>query len=97
MQIIIICGHRLHSRNDCFFSPISAKDLCQFLKIGRCSFPDREYLVPQPFHAEVHELFFEKLRAELLGQERDILNDCKTDTPLLIFGQFNNGRQECLR
>ena len=43
------------------------------------------------------ELLIEEFHAQLAGKEWDILNDCKSDAPLLILSELHNSWEEGLR
>lgn len=87
-------GHDLG--NDGFTSPLDAKDLGQLLEVVRCGLPDRKDRVTQPAHAQSTELLVEEFDTQLTCQERDILDDSKSDSPLLVLGKLCDGGEKRL-
>jgi hypothetical protein len=53
-------------------------------------FTDRENGISQPAHAQIAELLIEELNAQLTGEERDVLDNRKSYSPLLILGELYN-------
>ena len=76
--------------------PVNTKDLCQFLEVLSCCLPDGEDSVSKPAHAEVSKLLIEESHAQLLSQERDVLDDGQSHTPLLVFGKSHDRREKGL-
>jgi hypothetical protein len=76
-------GHNL--RDDRALSPFYSENFCELSQILSGSFSDREDSVPEPAHAQVAELFVEKLDTQLTSEKRDVLDDSKPNSPLFVF------------
>jgi hypothetical protein len=94
VKIIGVLSHSHDLGNNGFICPFHSKDFCELLEVLRSCLSDGEDGVAQPTHTEVAELLIEKLDAELASKKRDIFYDGEADTPLLVFGQLNNGGKE---
>lgn len=91
---------RSHSHNlwnDGFVCPFNTEDFSQFLEVVCCCFTDRENRITQPAHAESRELLIEELNTQLACQERNVLDDGQSNSPLLVFCKLDNSRKEGLR
>ena len=76
--------------------PFDAEHLGKTLEVHRGRFSNAVDVVTKPRHAEVAQLLVEECNAELLGQERNVLDDRLSDAPLLVLSQFDNRREEAL-
>lgn len=72
--------------NDRLAGPFHAKHLRQLLEIVGSGLTDREDSVAKPAHAQVAQLLVEELNTKLAGKKRDVLDDGKSYTPLLVLG-----------
>lgn len=77
--------------------PLHPKHFRQLSQVGGSCLPNGEDCVTEPSHAKIAELFIEELDAQLTAEERDIFDDGKADSPLLVLGQLNNSGEEGLR
>lgn len=89
--------HSHHLRNDRLACPFDAKDLCQLLKVVRRSLTDREDSVAEPSHAQSTELLIKERNSELTCQQRNVLDNGQANTPLLVFGELDDGGEKRLR
>lgn len=87
-------GHDLG--DNCLVGPLNAKHLCELLQVLSRGLTDRENGVAEPAHAQAAELLVEELDAELRGKKGNVFDDGETDTPLLVFGELDNGGEEGL-
>ena len=87
-------GHNLG--DDRALSPLHSKDFCQFPQISGGRLSDGEDGVTEPSHAKVTELLIKKLDAQLTRKKGDIFDYGKTDAPLLILCQLDNGGEKRL-
>ena len=88
-------GHNLG--NNGVLGPFHTKHLCELPKVLGGRFSNRENSITKPTHTEVAKLFIEELNSELTGKKRNIFNYGKTNSPLLVLSQLDNGRQQRLR
>lgn len=91
-----MCAHGYHLGNDRLVRPVDPKDFCEFLEVLCGSLTDREDCVTQPAHAEIAELFIEKLDAELACKKGYVFDDSQAHAPLLVLSQLHNGGQKRL-
>lgn len=96
VKIVLVCRQLKDSGDDCLSRPVDAKDLGQPPKVVCRGFTDGEHGVSEPLHAERSQLFVKEIDTELLGKERDVLNDGKSHTPLLVFSKLDNSRKKRL-
>ena len=54
-------------------------------------------MIDEPLHAKSVELLIEEFDSKLAGKQRHVLYDGQPDAPLVVFGQFDDGRQQGLR
>jgi hypothetical protein len=97
VQVIRVSSHSEHLRNDRLARPLDAKDVGQLLEVDGRRLTDGEDVVAEPGHAKLAELVVKELDAELGCEEGDILDDGLADTPLLVFGEVDDGGEEGLR
>lgn len=83
--------------DDRILRPVDAKHLGELAQVDRRSLADGKDGVAEPPHAEVGKLLVEEGDAELLGEERDVLDDGLPNAPLLVFGELDDGGQKSLR
>lgn len=95
-QVVDIVTHSEDLGDDGALGPLDSKHLCQLPQVDRRGLPNRKDWVPKPSHAEVGELVVKELDAELLGEERDVLDDGLSHAPLLVFGELDDGGKEGL-
>ena len=76
--------------------PLDAEDLGQLLEVDGRSLSDGEDIVSEPAHAEVSELVVKELDAELGREQRDVLDDRLSHSPLLVLGKVDDRREERL-
>eukprot|EP00128_Syssomonas_multiformis_P009478 Colp12_sorted_trinity150504_noHs@19184 len=96
VKVVRVSAHLQDLGNDGTLSPLSTEGLGETLQIKCGSLTNGVDAITQPCHTQVAELLIEKFDTQLAGQERSVLNDGKTNTPLAIFGQLNDGRQKRL-
>ena len=89
-QIVALRAHIDNLGKDTRLGPIWTKHNHQLSKIVNRSFSDRIDAISQPRHAQVAQLFIKELQSKLMSEQRNILNDCQTNSPLLVFGQLND-------
>lgn len=89
-------SHGHHLGDNRALRPFHPKHFSQLPQVSGCCLPNGEDGVAEPSHAEVTELLIEELNAQLASKKRDIFDDGKSNTPLLIFSQLNNSGQERL-
>lgn len=94
VQVVGVAAHSHYLGNDLLTCPLYAKHLRQLLQVVCSSLANGEDSVSQPAHAQAAELFVEKFDAKLAGKQWDILDNGETHSPLLIFGQLDDGRQQ---
>lgn len=94
VQVVGVVAHSHNLGDDGLACPLHAKYFSQFLQVVRSSLTDGKDCVAKPSHAQVAELFVKEFDAELAGQQRNVFDDGKTHSPLLIFCQVDNGRQQ---
>ena len=97
VKVVGVFGHGGDLGHDCGAGPFDSKDFGELLEVLRAGLTDAEHSIAEPRHAQTAELLVEELHAQLRCQQWNILNDRQTDTPLLVFCQLDNGRQERLR
>lgn len=86
-------AHSHHFRNDGLAGPLDAEDLGQLLEVAGRGISDREDRVTQPPHAQRTQFLIEELHPELAGKKRDVLNYGQSHSPLLVFGELDDGRE----
>lgn len=91
-----MCAHGDHLGDDRLVRPFNTEDFCEFLEVLCGSLSDREDCVTQPAHAEIAELFIEKLDAELARKKGYVFDDSQAHTPLLVLSQLHNSGQKRL-
>jgi hypothetical protein len=91
-----VAAHSDNLRDDSLVGPLHTKDICELLQVLSASLTDAEDGITEPTHAEVGKLLIEEFDAELRGQEREMLDDCQSDAPLLVLCELNNSREERL-
>ena len=96
-QIVLVTGHVQHLRNNCGLCPFVAKLLDELLQVVGGGLADGEHMIEQPVSVQVIEFLVEELYAQLTGQQRHVLDNGETHTPLGVLGQLDNGRQQALR
>lgn len=89
-------AHRQDPRDDCRLCPFHTKHICQFLEVDGRRFTNRKDGIAQPVHAQCAELVVEKVDTELGRKEWNVLDDGLSDSPLFVFCELDNGREECL-
>lgn len=94
VQVVGVASHSHNLGDNLLTCPLYAKHLCQLLQVVCGRLANREDSVSQPAHAQAAELLVEKLDAKLAGKQWDILDNGETHSPLLIFGQLDNGGQQ---
>lgn len=77
-------------------SPIDAEDLCELPQVRGGSLTDGKDCIAEPAHAKIAQLLIKELDAQLAGKQRNIFDDGQSDTPLLVFSQLYNSRQQRL-
>lgn len=87
-------AHGHNFGDDGLTCPLHAEYFSQFLQVVRSSLANGKDCVAKPSHAQVAELFVKELDAELAGQQRDVFDDGETYSPLLVFCQVDDGRQQ---
>lgn len=97
IEVVGVRAHREDLRNDGSARPLYAEDLRQLLEVDRRALSDAEDVVTEPAHAEVAELVVEELNAELGGEQRNVLDDGLSDSPLLVLSEIDDGRKQGLR
>ncbi len=96
----MLCAYRIHNldgRNDVIFGKFFSKYFRQCAEVLGRSLSNAVDIVRQPSHAQSRQFLNEEGLAELLCQLRDVFNDGQADSPLPIFGQVDDGREERLR
>lgn len=88
-------GHDLG--DDGLTGPLDTKYLGQLLQVVSSSLSDREDCVTQPAHAQSAELLVKELDTQLACQQRDVLDDSKSDSPLLVLCELCDGWEKRLR
>ena len=78
-------------------SPLNAKYHRELLQVLNSSSPDSRHGIRQPSNAHLGEAVFEKCRAELRREERDVLDDCEPHAPLPVLGQLHDRGEQRLR
>lgn len=90
-------SHSHDLRDDRPLGPVNAEYFRELPKILRSGLSNREDSVTKPPHAEITELLIEELDTQLAGKQRDVFDDGKADSPLLILSQLNNSGEKRLR
>lgn len=85
VEVVRVLSHGHNLRDYGTLSPVNPKYLRKLSQILRGGLSDREDCVTKPAHTEIAELLVEELDSQLAGEKRDIFNDSKTNTPLLVF------------
>jgi hypothetical protein len=96
VKIVRVLTHGHHLRNNRGLGPLNTEYLSKLLEVLCSSLSDREDCVSEPAHAEIAELLIEELDSKLTCEERNIFNDSKTHTPLLILSQLDNSGKKGL-
>ena len=87
-------AHGHNFGNNSLTGPLHTKHLGQLLQVMSCRFTNREDSISQPTHAEVAQLLVEELHTKLAGEERNVFDNGQSNSPLLILGQLDDGREE---
>lgn len=82
--------------NDCLIRPLDAKYFSQLLEILGAGLANAENSVSEPRHAQVGQLLVEELDTKLGREQWDMLNDGKTDTPLLVLCKVDDSWEKSL-
>lgn len=90
-------AHSHHLWNYGFAGPFHTKYLSQFLEVVSCGLANGEDSISEPAHTQGAEFFIEELHAKLTSEQGNVLNDSQAHSPLLVFGQLDDCRQERLR
>jgi hypothetical protein len=90
-------SHRDDLGNNSAPRPVYTEDLDQLLQVNGGSLSNGEYDIPKPRHAEVAELFVEKLFAKLGSEQGNIFDDRLPNTPLLVRCKLDDCRKKGLR
>lgn len=85
VKVVRVLSHGHNLRDYRTLSPVNPKYLRELSQVLRGSLSDREDGVTKPAHTKIAELLVEELNPQLAGEKRDIFDDSKTDTPLLVF------------
>jgi len=96
VEVVGVGSHRENLRDDRPAGPLDSEDLSQLLEVDGSGLPDGEDVVSEPGHAEVSELVVEELDSELGREERDVLDDGLSNSPLLVLGEVDDGGEEGL-
>lgn len=96
MEVVDVLAHLHDLGDDGLLGPLDAKHLGQLAQVDGRRLADRKDGVAEPAHAEVGELVVKEGDAELLGEQRDVLDDGLPDAPLLVLGELDDGGQERL-
>lgn len=90
IQIVSLTTQGHHFRDDSLPGPVDTEHFGELLQILCRSFSNGEYGIPEPAHAEIAQLLVKELHSQLLREERDIFDDGKSYSPLLVFCKLNN-------
>ena len=90
-------SHSHNLGNNRALGPFDSEYLGQLSQVGGSGLTNREDGVTKPPHAKVTKLLIEEFNAQLAGKQRDIFDDGKTDSPLLVLGQLDNCGKKRLR
>lgn len=96
VEVVGVLSHGHHLRDNRTLRPLHSKHFGQLPQVSGCCLANGEDSIAEPSHAKITKLLIEKLNAQLASEKRDVFDDSKSDTPLLIFGQLNNSGQERL-
>lgn len=88
-------GHNLGDNG--IVGPLDTENFGQFLQVLRRSFSDRKNSVTEPAHAQAAELLVKELDAKLRREKGNVFDNGQTHTPLLVFGELDNGGEKGLR
>lgn len=91
-----MAAHSHNLGNNLFASPLNAKHLGQLLEVVCGCLADGEDGVSQPAHAQVAQFLVEEFDTKLTSKQRNVLDDGKTHSPLLILSQLYNGGEQGL-
>jgi hypothetical protein len=90
-------SHGDHLGDNRLLGPVNAEHFSKLLQVLGSSLSDREDGIAEPAHAKIAQLLVEELDTQLTGKKRNVFNDGKAHTPLLVLGQLDNGREKRLR
>lgn len=88
-------GHDLG--NDRPLGPVHTKHFRELSQVLSGSLTDGEDCISQPSHAQIAQLLIKEFDAELAGEQRNVFDNCKADSPLFVLGQLYDSREERLR
>ena len=92
VQVIWVIAHLQDFWDNRRPRPLHSKHIRELLQIDSRGFSDRKDRVAEPGHAQRAELVVEELNTKLSSQQRNVLDDGLSDTPLFVLGKLNDGR-----
>lgn len=96
-EVVVVLSHGENVGDDGLPGPLDTEDLCQSAEVDGGSFSDRIHRVAEPRHTELRKLLIKEANAELLREQRNIVDDGLANAPLLVLSELHDGRQESLR
>ena len=81
---------------DCFLRPLDAKRADEFFDRDRRRLSNGKHVIDEPREAQLAQFVVEHFAPELLGEKGHVFEYGEPNAPLLVLGEFDNGRKERL-